>query len=522
MEHEINKNVYKVGIYVRESRDEKDENLETIETQRDLLIDFVIGKKLGEIVKIYLDDNVSGSVFERKGIELLKEDVTSDKINMLILKDLSRLGRNNAKTLQFLDYLEEYGVRVLTYDGRYDSIKDNDTVGIDTWYNERYIRDISRKIRANLRFKISKGEYIGHAPYGYIKSAEHKNRLSVDDTTAPVVKQIYSLYMEGFGYQYIAKYLSDKGYPPPAARKFSTSGNITNGLSGKWNAVAVQRILCNRVYIGDTVQGVSEKISFKSKKTRRLPMTSWVITRNTHEPIISRTDFEKVQKIRAGKRIASGAHKGMIHLLKGLIYCGECGSMMFARKRKNRPMGYICGNYANGGKKACSSHYINESIIEKIIIEDILKQLKQKEMKKILIERLNNEYFVENDSKNRKEKLRYQLMIKKRQQDTLYMDRLEGRISNELFSRMNSVLESSLNFINVEIEDIEQKQSRCKVSEDIIQEIIDDILCNGLNNEIARLVIDKIIITDIEEDSKNSLNNCKGSIIINYKFNNQY
>ena len=129
---------FNVGIYVRESRDDNEEKYETIETQRDLLIDFVKKSSLGEISKIYIDDNVSGSGFERKGIEQLKKDVTGSNINLLVLKDLSRLGRNNAKTLLFLDFLEEYSVRVITYDGRYDSLKDNDTVGIDTWYNERY------------------------------------------------------------------------------------------------------------------------------------------------------------------------------------------------------------------------------------------------------------------------------------------------------------------------------------------------------------------------------------------------
>jgi len=112
---------------------------------------------LGEIKSIYIDDNVSGSGFERRGIYELKRDVMEGKINLLVLKDLSRLGRNNAKTLLFLDFLEENGVRVVTFDGRYDSLKDNDIVGIETWFNERYILDISRKIRANLRFKIQKG-----------------------------------------------------------------------------------------------------------------------------------------------------------------------------------------------------------------------------------------------------------------------------------------------------------------------------------------------------------------------------
>ena len=125
----------KIGIYVRQSRDENEENYETIETQRDLLIEHVTRQKLGVIYKVYMDDNVSGSEFERRGLEELREDIIAGNINMLVIKDLSRLGRNNAKTLLFLDFFEEHGVRLITYDGRYDSLKDNDIVGIETWFN---------------------------------------------------------------------------------------------------------------------------------------------------------------------------------------------------------------------------------------------------------------------------------------------------------------------------------------------------------------------------------------------------
>ena len=147
-------------------------------------------------------------------------------------------------------------------------------------YLERYVRDISKKIRANLRFKIEQGEYIGNAPYGYVKSINEKNKLVVDTRTAHVVKEIFNLYKKGYGYAAIANILNEKGYPSPSSKNSDIP--IT-----PWNQVSIQRILCNRVYIGDTVQGVSEKISFKNKKTRRLPFEKWIITTNTHEPIVN-------------------------------------------------------------------------------------------------------------------------------------------------------------------------------------------------------------------------------------------
>ena len=255
---------YRIAIYVRESRDEDGENFETIETQRDLLIDFVSRNNLGNIHKIYMDDNVSGAGFEREGLKELKQDIENGFVNLVVIKDLSRLGRNNAQTLLFLDYLEEQGVRVISSDGRYDSEKDNETVGIETWYNERFLRDISRKVRANLLHKINRGEYLSSAPFAYKKSEKRKNHLCIDESTAYIVREIFELYKKGFGYSAISKILNDKGYPSPSSR---------NGVKGgKWNHVAVRRILCNRVYIGDTVQRVSEKISFKSIINNRLTL----------------------------------------------------------------------------------------------------------------------------------------------------------------------------------------------------------------------------------------------------------
>lgn len=476
----------KIGIYVRESRDENGENYETIETQRDLLVDFVNRNKLGKIHKIYMDDNASGAAFNRTGIEALKEDVTCSVINMIILKDLSRLGRNNAKTLLFLDFLEENGIRVMTFDGRYDSLKDNDTVGIETWFNERYIRDISKKIRTNLKFKIQKGEFLGKAPYGYKKSESCKNSLVVDDTEARVVKEIFEMYKKGYGYRSIANYLNDKGYCPPGYK-------LKTGY-GKWNPAAIGRILSNRVYTGDTVQGVSEKISFKSKKTRRLPQDKWVITQNTHQPIISKNEFEKIQ-ILVHSRTAR-PHKKDIHLFKGLIYCGECGSLLYARTRKGRPLGYVCGSYAKNGKSVCSSHFIREDDLVNVIYEEIINLFTDTE----LVEKVNasvnkaREYDC-NKTYMSLSKLEQLIKTKRRQQDILYTDRLEGRISQQLFERMNSNLEKSIEIAERDI--TFAHENVCTVNnQDAIVEALDILKNTGLKRDIIKLAVEKITVFD--------------------------
>lgn len=481
---------YKIGIYVRESRDDNEENFETIETQRDLLIEYIKNNKMGEIVKIYIDDNVSGSGFERKGIEELKQDVFNNRINLLIIKDLSRLGRNNAKTLLFLDFLEEHGVRVITFDGRYDSLKDNDTVGIDTWYNERYIKDISRKIRANLRFKIEKGEYIGHAPFGYEKSQLEKNKLVINKEEAQVVRKIYSLYKEGYGYSFIAKYLNAKRYESPS--------------KGLWNPGAVRRILCSRVYAGDTVQGVSEKISFKSKKTRRLPESRWVITEGTHEGIVDREEFLEVQRIREKKIEKEGPHKGVIHIFRGALFCGNCGSLMFARKRQGRPMGYICSNYGKFGKSSCTSHHIREGVLNDIIQGDLDRFFNDQNMIDKILPKIRISVYKE-DWDLLLRNLNRQLELKQKQQEVLYEDRLDDKISESLFIRMNLQLENKISSIKKEIENVERRRLESYNTTEIIPHVKNKLNINGLSNEIIKIFVSRIIVFDKGDYYKDTL-----------------
>lgn len=478
---------YRVGIYVRESRDDNEENYETIETQRDLLIDFVERNKLGTICGIYVDDNVSGSVFDREGLERLKADIMAKRVDMLVLKDLSRLGRNNAKTLLFLDFLEEYGVRVITFDARYDSLRDNDTVGIETWFNERYVRDISKKIRANLRFKIQKGEYIGHAPYGYQKSKQEKNKLVPDPEEREVVREIFDLYLRGYGYLHIAKQMNRSGIPSP-------SGRI-----GGWNAVSIRRILNSRVYLGDTVQGVSEKVSYKSKKTRRLSQNRWVVTPQTHEAIISREVFEAVASLikkKSGERIQ---HKGTVHPFRGVLYCGGCGGPMFARKRSNRPMGYICGSYAREGLVRCTSHHVAEDFLQGILKAELMALLEDTAVVQKAVKLLAAEDTEGERRRDRRGRLEAQLNQKKRQQEELYMDKLEGQISAPLFFRMNQQMENRIKALEDELAGMAGTEEEELSAEAAIEGFREHIVHQGLTYEMVSVMVEKITVYDPDD-----------------------
>lgn len=432
-----------IGIYARISRDDYGENFESIENQRDMLLEHVSKKQLGRVYGVYMDDNISGSEFERPGLERMKRDILAGRIDMVVIKDLSRLGRNNAKTLQMIDFFEENGIRVLTSDGRYDSLVDNDMVGIETWVNERYVRDISRKIRSSLRFKIQKGEYLGKAPFGYKKSCLEKNKLAIDESEAHIVRLIYELYLSGLGYTAISNYLDEREYGSPR--------NLG------WNRITVRRILCSRVYIGDTVQGVSEKVSFKSKKTRRLPEDEWVVTEGTHEALISREAYNEAQRLRKSRNGGRKIQGKVRHILNGIILCGDCGSTMYARKRKCG-IAYICGNYCRNGRAACSSHFVYEHEVLTHICRELLKLFVRENDLSYLYKKLHDSGIFETGIN--RERISDQLEAGRRQQELLYRDRLEGRISAQLFERMNTQMEKRLAALENELVRLNEKNSR--------------------------------------------------------------
>lgn len=514
-----NSNSVGIGIYVRESRDENEENIETIETQKGLLLSYAMANKLGAVYKIYIDDNVSGTTFERPGIKELEQDILEGHITIVLVKDLSRLGRNNAKTLVFLDFLEEHGVRVISSDGRFDSNVDGDLVGIETWFNERYAKDISRKIRSNLKQKISNGEFLGKPPYGYVKSISHKNTLQINLEQAQIVKQIYNMYLEGFGYSKIANFLNKNKIPSPSKEKGTVS------YTQKWNSVAIQRILSNKVYLGQTIQGVSEKISFKSKKTRRLPSDRWVVTPDTHERLIDDEIFKAVEALRESKKaVFSCSDKGTINTYRGIIYCGRCGSVMYARKRKARELGYICQNYARQGKAICTSHFVKETTINHILAEELKASAGNEAFVKELNVTLSNNFETET-TKLKEERIIKNINSNKSKQEKIYMDMLEKLITKDLFIRMNNNIEENIKRLTLELKSVASYEKETFDAKVLIGEVINLCEKNKLPYQLSKLLVKKITIFEPGEclqtyiqGENTQINSAVGITLVEFKF----
>ncbi len=361
----------RVVIYCRESRDDYGENYERIETQRDLLVKYCKSHGYTNIIDIIMDDDKSGTDFSR--FDDIRDRAKNKEIDVIVFKNSARLGRNQREALEFVEYLEEQNVEIIFEDEQYNE----EMFGLYAWFNERRARDDSKNIRRNLRHKIEEGELLVKAIYGYNKVGKE---LVKNSETAPVVQEIFELYSKDWGYQKIATYLNKKEIPTPSqSRNFANAKQTSN-----WKAQHIVRILDDRRYIGDYVGGTTEKLSFKSKKTRVKSEEEWTIIENHHEPIIEKSLFDKVQKIRNKRKKESSKYNNGFkfvdvenNLYSGIIYCGRCGRPMYKRKgntgTRKRPDSYLCKKYSNEGTVkdiredyGCTPHRMRMNILIKL------------------------------------------------------------------------------------------------------------------------------------------------------------
>ena len=317
---------YKVALYVRLSKEDGDkQESESVSNQRAILEQFAEDNKLN-VFAVYVDDGFSGANFDRPDFKRMTDDIENGKINMIVVKDLSRFGRNRVEQEFFVyKYSEDYDVRFIAVNDDFDTDKDDNELLImmKNWSNEQFLRDTSKKIKTTKRFKQQKGLFIGgKAPYGYKKSPTEKNVIVIDEDTAPIVRDIFHLALDGKSCRQIAMILNERQIPTPAVH---AKINLTRKgpYSGKWSSERISFMLQNEVYIGNMVQGRSQKISYKSEKCRKIPREDWIVVENTHEPIIDRGTFEKVAMLIASRNLTRS--RTYEYLLKGLIFCHECG-----------------------------------------------------------------------------------------------------------------------------------------------------------------------------------------------------
>ena len=465
---------WKAAIYGRVST-EHEEQQESIIIQREALAEYCIDNNI-EIFDYYIDEGYSGTNFDRPGIWNIKRDIESKKINLVIAKDLSRIGRNNSLTLLFLDYLTQNDVRLIAINDNYDTYRDeDDLIGIKTWLNERYSKDLSQKIKFALKHKKRKGEYLtAFPPYGYKKSLSIKNKLEIDIFASSIIREIFTMYIGGCGFIKIAGILNEKGILNPSRYAHYAK------KSDSWGWSTIKKIITNPVYLGHSIQMKYCKKTFKSKKISKNAESEWIKVENTHESIIDENIFKLCQDILSRRngvvKYRAGAAES--HLFSTFLFCHECGSPLYYKRDKNNRAGYKCGKYTKYGNKLCTSHYITEEDLKSIVSQEILKII----TRNINFDKVANEIFEIYpgliELKNRLINIEEQLIKNNSKLEYLYKDKLNFVIGEEIFIKINYELKSIITVL---------KNDKIKIENDIKEIENNNIDINKLKTIIERI-----------------------------------
>lgn len=378
------------GLYIRLSREDgdKDES-DSVSNQRMLLREYSAKLPDVEVADYFIDDGWTGTNFERPGFIRLMEQIKAGSLNCIIVKDLSRFGRNYIEVGNYLEQIFPFmGVRFISIADSLDSYgnpgqMNTIMVPFKNLINDEYCRDISNKVRSSLDSRRRSGKFIGSfSAYGYVKDPDNKGELLVDESVAPIVKNIYEWFLDGLGAITIAKKLNDMGIPSPSEYKkmcglhYKVSDSSIKGPV-MWGYSAVKRILQNRMYCGDLVQGVMRVTSYKVKKLQRVPEHEWIVCENHHEGIVDRQTFDKVQRIfDTDTRMTQ--EQGRVTMLGGFMRCADCGRAMNRHKNVHSYGTYhyfVCATYKKVSKNVCSRHSIRADYVENAVLEAIQAQV---------------------------------------------------------------------------------------------------------------------------------------------------
>ena len=377
--------IWNATLYLRLSRDDGNkEESNSITGQRELLRDYISQRPELREFAVRVDDGFSGSTFERPSFQKMIEDVKAGRTDCIIVKDLSRFGRNYLDAGEYIEKIFPFlGVRFIAVNDNYDSLGDKKAsddliIPFKNLINEAYCRDISVKIRSQLEIKRKNGQFLGSfAAFGYLKDEQNKNKLVVDQYAADIVRDIFKWKLEGVSPQDIADALNKLGVLSPMEYKRSLGMKFTTSFKTNskalWSAGTVIRVLKNPIYTGVLIQGKETTPSYKVHKRVTKDESEWTVIEDSHEAIISKIDFDSIQKVLKCDTRRSPGGKA-VGLFSGMIFCGDCGASMV---RKTVPAGekkyvyYVCS--AHKQDKSCSPHRIRDNALEEIVL-DSLKQ----------------------------------------------------------------------------------------------------------------------------------------------------
>ena len=505
---------YIAGLYLRLSQeDERQGESVSIDNQRTILRKYAAEHGF-EVYGEYIDDGVSGTTFQRPEVQRLLDDAKTGVINTIIVKDLSRFGRNYIEVGQYVDYVfPAFGIRFIAIQDNVDT-ENRDSGGMEMMpimnvFNEWHAANTSKKIRAVLKANAREGKYHARkAPYGYVKGNDEKKTPVVDEEAAVVVKRIFAMRASGLSPHKIADILNAEGILNPSRysmEKYGIVGRKEN--MGLWSFCAVNSILNNPTYLGHMAQQRWSSVSYKNHKRYKRDESEWIIVRNTHEAIITQELWDKVREVE--KSVAQGrkTKRGYTHPLSGFLFCADCGGKMkmvsIIRKGKVE-LNFNCGNHARLGKSYCFSHFIQGKDIEEIVLDDIRTMaqrivLDEERMKQEFIR--HNAEVAETAIKRAKKDLeakRKRTEEISRLMQVAYEDRLKGKMPENICIDFIQKYSEEQKRLESEIEELEAKltetENTIQSADDFIRNIRKYLEAPELTREMCYELIDRIII----------------------------
>lgn len=506
---------YIAGLYFRLSQeDERQGESASIEHQRTILRKYAEERGF-EIHDEYIDDGISGTTFQRPEVQRLLDDAKTGIINTIIVKDLSRFGRNYIEVGQYIDYVfPAFGIRFIAIQDNVDTEnRDSGTMEmmpIMNVFNEWHAANTSKKIRVVRRAFAKEGVYIAKkASYGYKMGTDKKRAPIIDEETAPVVKRIFEMYASGLSPMKICEILNSEGIPTPATYAYAKlEQKPKNKVMGFWTPVTVREMLNKIIYIGHLPQLCWTSVSYKNHKRYRTDESEWQIVYNNHEPIISQELWDRVQERK--KSVATGRKTkiGFTHPLSGFLICADCGGKLklctsIGRNSKRRYY-FDCGYHLRYGKAYCFSHYIAASVLEEIVLDDIRTMAKQI----VLDEKSIREEFIRHNAeladaaikKSQKELQTKQKRVAElsRLMQVAYEDRVKGKMPEEICIGFIEKYSAEQKTIAEEIQSIEKQLTETETTRNTADDFIRDIKkyldAPELTREMCYELIDRIII----------------------------
>ena len=524
--------------YVRLSRDDDHKNYVSIENQK-LIINQYAADHGAVIDRWYEDDGISGYIFDRPGFQQMMDDLDRD-VDTVYVKDFSRLGRHNAKVLLLLDEFQERGKHLIVIDDNYDSMdSSDDTIGIKTWFNERYVKDTSKKIKRAIGARQKEGTLMTQPPFGYRRNEKDKTLLEIVPQEAENIKLVYELYISGSGYRKIANYLTDQEIPTPSMvrhKRELEEGRITKrSIATKWTDSMVKDLLDNDFYIG-TFRLRKRARNTVHGKDKRVPKDEQCIFENHHPAIIDKATFSLVQELkekrnRTNYRGSRGQWLGseIPNPFGSCLFCKDCGSRLTPIKRKTSSRErkyYICTTYNTKGKSYCSKAHLIE---EEDLMEDVLTYIKmcRNALCEVIATYDLKDFEAEKKSiEEKRQELHTAISERKNQLKVLLTQKVKDlsvaagneELINETYDSMQKDLLAQIHGLELQLTELDETAIETSDVKDKLKnalDVVDKIIAGGtLDRRDIELLIDRI---DVDESGMPEITLKYGlSNLINY------